>query len=46
MAAILAIVIIIILQHHDAEGAPANAQVERFPGYNGVLPSNHYAGYH
>lgn len=44
-AAILAIVIIIILQHYDAEGAPANAQVERFPGYNGTLPLNHYAGY-
>jgi len=45
IAAILAIVIIIILQHHVAEGAPANAQVERFPGYDGILPSNHYAGY-
>lgn len=45
IAAILAIVIIIILQYHDAEGAPANAQVERFPGYDGILPSNHYAGY-
>jgi len=45
IVAILAIVIIIILQHHVAEGAPANAQVERFPGYDGILPSNHYAGY-
>jgi hypothetical protein len=33
-----------LLMHVEINGAPIEAEVKQFPGFDGVLRSKHYAG--